>query len=234
MVFVLNRFSASPTGSMSRSSVRTRRANPIRRNQRVISSAWHAYSMQRESMFLLHAWGRMMHAPEEWRAALRPRLLLVGEGPLRSKLKRIAARTRHPGQRRVPGAGQGCCRSPTAKLGVCAALRWGGYFSNALLKAMACGLPSVATRVSGSEDIITHGLNGLLVEPEHPADLARALQRIIANSSLARGLAQEGRSTVLRDYPLSAIVDRCLDLYRRLLKKDQGVVPISLEGVAKW
>ena len=76
---------------------------------------------------------------------------------------------------------------------------------------MACGLPSVATRVSGSEDIITHGLNGFVVEPEHAADLARALQRIIADSSLARGLAQEGRSTVLRDYPLSAIVDRCLD-----------------------
>jgi glycosyltransferase involved in cell wall biosynthesis len=40
--------------------------------------------------------------------------------------------------------------------------RWEGM-SNALVEGMACGLPCVATRVSGSEDIITDGVNGLLI-----------------------------------------------------------------------
>ena len=39
---------------------------------------------------LLHAWGRMMNAPAEWRAHLKPRLLLVGSGSLQSQLERIA------------------------------------------------------------------------------------------------------------------------------------------------
>lgn len=46
---------------------------------------------------------------------------------------------------------------------------------NALLEAMASGLPCIATRVSGSEEAIQHGVNCLLIEPEDHAGLAGAL-----------------------------------------------------------
>ena len=93
---------------------------------------------------------------------------------------------------------------------------------NALLEAMACGLPCIATRVSGSEDIISEGYNGLLVEPEQPAEMAQALRRIIEDSDLARRLAQEGRATAIRDYQLSSMVEQSVELYRRLLSKGQS------------
>jgi glycosyltransferase involved in cell wall biosynthesis len=89
--------------------------------------------------------------------------------------------------------------------------------SNALLEAMACGLPCVATRVSGSEDVIADGLNGILVEPDQPTQMAEALRRLLEDSELAQRLGHEARATVVRDYQLSHNVERCLALYRHVL-----------------
>jgi len=47
--------------------------------------------------------------------------------------------------------------------------------SNALLEAMACGLPPVATRIGGVEDIVTDGVNGILVKPGDASGLAAGL-----------------------------------------------------------
>ena len=65
--------------------------------------------------------------------------------------------------------------------------------------------------------VLADGVNGLLVEPEQPAEMALALRRIIEDTSLAHLLGQEGRITVVRDYQLTTVVEQCLQLYRRLL-----------------
>jgi glycosyltransferase involved in cell wall biosynthesis len=88
---------------------------------------------------------------------------------------------------------------------------------NALLEAMACGLPCIATRVSGSEDIISDGANGILVEPGEPDQIASALRSIITDAELAERVGRAARATVLLDYQLTQSVDRCLALYRELL-----------------
>jgi glycosyltransferase involved in cell wall biosynthesis len=105
--------------------------------------------------------------------------------------------------------------------------RWEGM-PNALLEGMACGLPCVATRVSGSEDAITDGVNGLLVEPEQPAAMALALRRIIEDTDLAQRLGREARASVVRDYQLGTVIEQNLELYRRLLTDEQNVVPLAL------
>src|SRR5260370_5769990 len=102
--------------------------------------------------------------------------------------------------------------------------------SNALLEAMACGLPCLATRVSGSEDIISDGVTGLLVEQEQPAEMAQALRRLIEDAELAQRLGREGRETVVRDYQLTTIVEQSVGLYRRLLARGKSVLPLALEG----
>ena len=61
-----------------------------------------------------------------------------------------------------------------------------GGAMNALLEEMACGLACVATRVSGSEDAIQHGVNGLLVEPEDYRGMAQALLTLLRDPALAR------------------------------------------------
>ena len=172
---------------------------------------------------LLHAWGRMMHEPAEWRACLQPKLCLVGDGNLRSQLECIAKELDIQDSIEFLGLREDVVDLLQRSWGFVLPSRWEGM-SNALLEAMACGLPCVATRVSGSEDIITDGVNGLLVEPERPVELAQAIRSIIEDDDFAQRLSQEGRATAISHYQLSTVVEECAKLYRCLLTKDKDDV----------
>ena len=179
---------------------------------------------------LLHAWGRLMQAPLEWRAGLTPILQVVGDGPLRSQTERIAAELGIVDCVEFLGSRTDIVDLLQQAWGFVLPSRWEGL-PNALLEAMACGLPCIATRVSGSEDIICDGLNGLLVEPEQPAELAEALRRVIQDAELAQRLGMEGRATVVRSYQLRHVVEQCVALYRCLLAKDGGAMASAAQRI---
>ena len=167
---------------------------------------------------LLHAWYRMMREPANWRQNLKPRLLIVGDGTLKEQIHRIAKDLQLDDSVTFLGLHRDVTRLLQQSWGFVLPSRWEGM-PNALLEAMACGLPCVATRVSGSEDIITDGVNGLLVPSEQPADMAQALRRIIEDTELARKLGQEARQTILREYQLQHMTEQTLQFYYYLLKK---------------
>ncbi len=175
---------------------------------------------------LLHAWGRMMHAPSGWRAHLKPRLRLVGTGFFRPQMERICTELGIQDSVEFLGLRTDIVDLLQQSWGYVQPSRWESL-PNALLEAMACGLPCVATRVSGSEDIISDGLNGLLVEPVQPAQMAQALRRIIEDTELAQRLGPEARATVVRECQLIHVVKRFHDLYRDLLT---GVPFVALKG----
>ncbi|MCU0309555.1 MAG: glycosyltransferase family 4 protein [Acidimicrobiales bacterium] len=62
-----------------------------------------------------------------------------------------------------------------------------------LLDALALGKAVVATRTSGVIDYVTDGVNGMLVEPQDPAALARALTKVLGDRALREGLEREAR-----------------------------------------
>lgn len=66
-------------------------------------------------------------------------------------------------------------------------------FSNALLEYMLRGCVPVATDVGGNAEAVTDGRTGLLVPPDDPQGLARALQKLVDDESLRRALAQAAR-----------------------------------------
>jgi glycosyltransferase involved in cell wall biosynthesis len=61
---------------------------------------------------------------------------------------------------------------------------------------MAAGAPVVASAVSGIPELVTDGVDGLLVAPDQPGALADALARLQADPRLAARLAAAGRRTV--------------------------------------
>lgn len=89
--------------------------------------------------------------------------------------------------------------------------------SNALLEAMACGLPAAATAVGGAPDVITHGVNGLLVPPDDPLQMAEALGGLLRDPALRARLGAQARVKVECDYSMDATVEKLLSLYERLV-----------------
>jgi len=177
---------------------------------------------------LLHAWGRMMRTPTQGRQDLQPRLRLVGDGASRWQIERIAAELGIQDSVEFLGLRTDIVDLLQRSWAFVLPSRWEGM-PNALLEAMACGLPCVATRVSGSEELISDGVNGLLVEPEQPAEMALALRRLIEDTDLARRLGQESYATVIREYQIPTIVEQCLGLYHRLLARNAMALPLNAE-----
>lgn len=58
-----------------------------------------------------------------------------------------------------------------------------------LIEAMSFGLPIIASRVGGIPEIVEDGVNGLLVRPADPAELAKAIEEVVNNSQLRRNLS---------------------------------------------
>lgn len=162
---------------------------------------------------LLQAWRQVQ-------AQLSPpgsaRLVIVGDGPLRAELERLAGELDIADS--VEFAGLQSDVPAQLYRGGLAVLpsRWEGM-PNALLEAMACGLACVATRVSGSEDIIQHGINGLLVEPGDNEGMAQALLTLLRDSALAGVYGRAARETVEQQYAFERIMNTYVELYRSLV-----------------
>ncbi len=71
-------------------------------------------------------------------------------------------------------------------------------FSLTLIHAMACGIPTIASRAGGNPEIVADGASGLLSEPGDPADLARAIGRLATDPGLRARLSSGGRTSAGR------------------------------------
>jgi glycosyltransferase involved in cell wall biosynthesis len=80
-------------------------------------------------------------------------------------------------------------------------------FPNALLEAMATGMPVVASAVGGIPELVSDGANGLLVRPERPSELAASIERLMDDGDLANRLGAAARETVERRYSFEKMVD---------------------------
>jgi len=71
-------------------------------------------------------------------------------------------------------------------------------FGNVLVEAMACGVPVVATSSPGTKEVVTSGVDGLLVDRHEPAAVAAALARVLTDGALRRELSEGARRSAER------------------------------------
>ena len=144
--------------------------------------------------------------------------LLVGHGPLEDEL-RAQAREFHIADH-VTFLGF-CDDIPSVLAAtdvfVLASL-WEGM-PNAVLEAMAAGIPVVATRVEGTLDIIEDGETGVLVMPKDIPALVSSILRLLGDPARARRLGEAAQAHVRAHFLLDAMVHRHEELYARLLKE---------------
>lgn len=87
---------------------------------------------------------------------------------------------------------------------------------NALLEAMASGLPSVVTPISGSLDLVTEGVSGCVISPA-AAPIADALATYLERPAAAIAHGQAGRDRISREYGHHAVLAQHLALFRQII-----------------
>jgi glycosyltransferase involved in cell wall biosynthesis len=91
-------------------------------------------------------------------------------------------------------------------------------FSNALLEAMACGLPCVATRVGGNPEAISDGENGYLVPYNDVALTANRIMALLEAPEHAHRLGQQARKTVEAKFTIDRMIEQLTRFYEDLIR----------------
>lgn len=155
---------------------------------------------------------------------------IVGDGPMRNELIDRAARLGLDDVIRCTGNSAPLPHYHASDLFVLPSFSEG--LSLALLEAMACGLPVVATNVEGNREVLDPdgptaavraagyriGECGILVNPGDVAGLAGAIQRLLNDDDLARRLSSRARSRVVETYALDKIINDYRSLYQSLMR----------------
>ncbi len=155
----------------------------------------------------------LLRAVEKLPATVRLRLLIVGDGPQRA---RIEQETRQLGlTRRVMLTGHQPSAEPyyrIANLAVLSSLSEGS--PNALLEAMAAGVPVVATNVGGIPEIVTHQENALLVAPGDVDRMSAAMTRLLMDTALAGRIVENARAAIREKHSPASRLKKLVEIYR--------------------
>jgi glycosyltransferase involved in cell wall biosynthesis len=155
---------------------------------------------------LLESWVRVsLQSPDA-------HLTLAGDGPERERLMTLSRQLGIENSVSFPGLVQDVpALLSSHNLYVQASHQEG--LPNAVLEAMANGLPTVATQISGHEDVIAHSETGLLVPPNHADELAAAISHLAENPNLRQEMGATARRFVEQYFSTEAVMQSLLAVY---------------------
>lgn len=144
------------------------------------------------------------------------RLTIAGDGPEEPRLRELAGSLGIAGGVAFPGIVTGEAKAALfsrARVFVSSSRR--EPFANANLEAMAAGRPIVATRVGGNVEMVEDAVSGLLVEPEDPEGLAKAILRLLEDGKKAELMGRAARQRA-ETFSWEKMVDGYEALYHKL------------------
>ena len=90
--------------------------------------------------------------------------------------------------------------------------------SNTLLESMASGVPVIATAGGGTDEVIVHGKNGLMVPPADPRCLAESIIDVLSNQEKVEIMAKTALQDVKARFGLKRYVQDYVSIYHEVLK----------------
>lgn len=89
---------------------------------------------------------------------------------------------------------------------------------NGLIEAAACGLPLITTDVPGCREVVTDGVDGLLVPLRDAKALARAISRLQDDPALAAGLGAAAYQKTLAEFDVKIVIEKTVAVYKELIE----------------
>lgn len=89
----------------------------------------------------------------------------------------------------------------------------------ALIEAMAAGLPVIGTRLGGIPEVISENINGLLVAPGNPYELASAMETLTRDQAMREKMGKMGRKIYEEKFSASKMIQNMDSLYGELMEK---------------
>ena len=170
------------------------------------------FSREKGQIYLVRA------AVEAAKSEPRLRFVLFGDGPDLESMRRLVSSFGNERKIICPGFERdllGCLAG--ADLLVNPSLSEG--LPNIVLEAMAAGTPVVATAVGGVPELITDGLNGLLVPPRDVASLRAKIITMATDTDKARDIAAAAGETVEKNFTFASQGQKLIEVYRRTLAR---------------
>ncbi len=148
------------------------------------------------------------------------RFIFVGDGPGRNRVEREIINAHLEAQILMTGYREDIPAILSfTDLGIISSVAEG--MPQFLFQILAMGKPVIATEVGGIPEVVTSGVNGLLVPPEDPAALAKAMVQVLGDPETARRLGEKGRRLVEQEYTVEKMAEKVYRVYQKVYERKQ-------------
>ena len=183
--------------------------NPLElRSNRIISVA--RLFPQKNQEMMIRAFAKVADDFPDWQ------LVIFGEGPLRDSLQLTIDSLQLTNRILLPGRTEHVIEELQKSKIFCLSSNYEGI-SNSMIEAICMGLPIVSTKVSGSDELIQDGVNGLLVDINDEQGMTDALEKLIQDETLRTqmGKANHNKASLFR---INTIVNEWMELIKQVIK----------------
>ena len=166
---------------------------------------------QKNQKMMIEAFAQISERHPDWK------LVIYGEGYLRKDLDSLVERLKVKDKVLLPGRCETVIEEVAKSKVFCLSSDYEGM-SNAMIEALCVGTPVISTKVSGTDELIRDGENGLLVDIGDTDGLAKAFEKLLSNQELREQLGKEGQKLATQ-FKTDTIVDQWEKLVHRLKVK---------------
>lgn len=157
---------------------------------------------QKNQKMMIEAFAQISERYPDWK------LVIYGEGPERDSLESLVSNLKSQVSSRIslPGRCETVIEEVAKSKVFCLSSDYEGM-SNAMIEALCVGTPVISTRVSGTDELIRDGENGLLVDIGDTEGLAKAFEILLSNQELREQIGKEGQKSATK-FKTDTIVDQ--------------------------